>query len=276
MQKSPLAIGASPPSFGWGPNDIYYNFATWDGLGAKPIPSGRGSGRPENTIRIQLSRYLQGAKIISNSAMKENVDIQSGKIDYGRWGKKKEYYSKPKKRHLMLEIRDGNGIVAHQPPKYYRDIHTAQQVALPNFEPSGIYNIASPQPKCGYGRFAELQKCLVYKLDNGLYWLELRRQGCSDQFEFRRIVFGNLDLANIPRYDKNKLNKSFWTMHRFGYGSRTTNQTYNKKFQLPHGKKKPAHFGLLTRWAARKRLLCRTLHLSGIVRSGASHFHLGV
>ena len=144
-----------------------------------------------------------------------------------------------------MEIQDANGDVSYQPPEYYREIHTAEQVVLPNFEPSGIYNIANPQPKRGYPRLAELKQCLVYKLDNGMYWLELRRQGCCEQFEFRRIVFGNIDLTNIPRYNEQNLEESFWTLHRFGYGARTTNQVYDKKFSLPHGDESPPHFSYL-------------------------------
>ena len=244
-QETALALRASPPSFGWGNDDIYYNFAGWDGLGAKPVDTEPGSGRSENTICVRLSRYLHDTSMIHNEAEELDVNIEPGTIAYDRWGSDQEYYSKPQVRYLMMRIKDSNGDDSYLPPKEYQQIHSALEIELPNFQPSGIYDMRDPQIKRGYGRLAELCKCKVYQLSNGRYWLELRRQGCCDQFEFRRIVFGNLDLKNIPPYDEQNLEKSFWTLHRFGYGARNTSQIYEKDYVLPHGEDGPVPFAYL-------------------------------
>ena len=94
-------------------------------------------------------------------------------------------------------------------------------------------------------RLAEFDCFQVSQLSNGTYWLELHRHSKDGKFEFRRVVFGNLNLKKIPKYNQKKPEKSFWTMHRFGYGSRDTVQHYRKKFPLPNGETSPTHFGYL-------------------------------
>ena len=130
-------------------------------------------------------------------------------------------------------------------PVTYEQVYNSREIALPDFPPRGIYNIADPQPKRAYGRLAELSQCTASIIDNRWLWLELHRVSGEGNFEFRRIVFGNLDIKKIPQYDKENPKKSFWTMHRFGYGARDTTQRYEEGFKLPHERSEPVHFGYL-------------------------------
>lgn len=200
---------------------------------------------PGKTMEIDLTRYLKGATRILGSTFSERVDVTREEICYQRWGKGTEYEEKPQKRRLILGIhRDGNP-PSYEPPLTYQQVYSADSIDLPDFSIQGVYQVDESVSKTCYKILPEFDQCSVSRLTNGAYCLEIHRQGGEGGFEFRRIVFGNLDLENIPKYNSKKPEKSFWTMHRFGYGARDTTQLYQKKFPLPHGAKTPAHFGYL-------------------------------
>lgn len=231
------------PDFGFDNEDIYFNFAGWDGKNLGPSTE-RGRGAPENTIPIHLSRYLWDRSLADTLQAPPTLTINYGEIVYDRWGGG-EYFDKPKVRNLMISIESADGQTSKTPPVSYQEVYDAREINLPDFPPRGIYNIADPQPKRAYGRLAELSKCVASLIDDRWLWLELHRISGEGNFEFRRIVFGNLDVKQIPPYNANDPENSFWTMHRFGYGARDTNQPYDEGFVLPHEKSDPVHFGYL-------------------------------
>ena len=234
--------GNQHPSFGFDDTDIYFNFAGWNGIDRNP--SGKGQGAPENTIAVQLSRYLGDKSFVQPTVAYPTISLNYGEIKYDRWGGG-EYYDKPKSRNLMIEIESASGETSKTPPRTYQQVYDANEIKLPDFPPRGIYNIANPQPKRGYARLAELSRCTSSLMDNRWLWLELHRISGEGDFEFRRIVFGNLDITKIPAYKPKDPKNSFWTMHRFGFGARNTRQVYNENFVLPHEESDPVHFGYL-------------------------------
>jgi hypothetical protein len=199
---------------------------------------------PGKTMEIDLSRYFKGATRILGSTFSGRVDVNREEIRYQRWGKGTEYEEKPQRRRLILGMYHG-GTPSYAPPKTYRKIYSADSIELPDFSENGVYQVDDPVSKTCYKILPEFKQCSVSRLTNGSYCLEVHRQGGEGSYEFRRMVFGNLDLENIPQYNPKKPEKSFWTMHRFGYGARDTTQLYQKKFPLPHGAKTPVHFGYL-------------------------------
>lgn len=236
----------SEPSFGFfSGTDIYGNFAGWSGLANSTVQPG--AGEKQNTIDISMERYLDGAKVIADSIDESCVKTHYEKIDYCRWGDNSEYFKKSHDRRLMMSIQTTpeESSRSVEIPITYREIFAAHSIRLPDFPPRGIYDMNNPQSKRGYGRLSEMRKAVFAKLSNGCFWLELRRQGCDQSFEFRRIVFGNLNLKAVPLYDADSPEDSFLTIHRFGYGARSTNMEYKKKFELPHGEKSPPHFAYL-------------------------------
>jgi len=241
--KKNLTRDNQHPSFGFGLDDIYSNFGGWNGM--DPMPStDEGQGAPENTITIQLSRYMRSRSFTRATSACPELRLDFGAIKYDRWGGG-EYYEKPKVRNLMIAIEPAVGESPKEPPITYQQVYDAKEIKLPDFPPHGIYNIAAPKPKRAYGRLAELSRCTATVLDSRWLWLELHRISGEGNFEFRRIVFGNLDVTKIPTYKASDPKNSFWTMHRFGYGARDTKQVYNEKFVLPHEENAPVHFGYL-------------------------------
>ena len=153
------------PSFGFGDDDIYFNFGGWNGMDQRS--SGKGQGAPENTISIQLSRYLRDRSFSQTNSACPELTLNYGEIKYDRWGGG-EYYEKPKERNLMIEIKPQTGESPKNPPTTYQQVYESREISLPDFPPRGIYNIANPQPKRGYGRLAELSRCTASLLDNRL------------------------------------------------------------------------------------------------------------
>jgi len=239
-QTDKLAGGDQPrlPSFGFGTaNDIYDNFNGWG-------PSR--DAVSENTISIDLDRYYRGATM---SERKKNIKVcvAKGKIDYERWGADSEYFKKAKIRRLMIaHMPSGeNAIETKELPVKYSDIYKAKYITLPDFWPNGVYQIDQPRHKHGYTWLKDLKKCAVAKHTNNRFTIELQRSKSVSGLELRRIVFGNLDLTNIPVYDSNRPEETVWTLDRFGYGPRKTELPYLPGFIPPHGNNEPAPFAFV-------------------------------
>ena len=105
--------------------------------------------------------------------------------------------------------------------------------------------LMNQKQKNGYPWLYELNKCKVKGFNNGLYELELSRNSKNNDFELRRIIFGNLNLESLPVYKADDLKNSFWTIHRFGYGARPTVMNSNPNFRLPHERSRPVHYAYL-------------------------------
>ncbi len=175
----------------------------------------------DNSININLNKY-RGSKKTGN-IRKTEVNINRGDIDYKRWGDNAEYYHKPFTRKLIHSI---NGINNEYPPELYSEIECAQEIALPNFQPTGIYDLSDPQVKKNYSLLYQLTTCELIKYDNNLYDIQLINSNSKnlDQYGIKRIIIGNIFLDDIPVYP------DYFTFNRFDFGSRDTTMDYDPNF----------------------------------------------
>jgi hypothetical protein len=208
--------------------DYYFN----------PIPLSGDKLDPKFKLDINLGKYR--TDIVSETIYQ--IQINRGEIDYKRWGESSEYFKKPQERRLVIKIKDKDGKDSSEPPKQYEEIATAQEIILPNFQNTGIYDIADPQTKIYYHWLYEFDQCLLRQLSDDRFELELRRSGANDKYELRRFVFGNIDINNIPIYSKSSPEETIWTLHRFGYGARNTSMDYDADFVPPSETSQVSHY----------------------------------
>lgn len=184
-------------------------------------------------FNINLEKYR--TNVVGESTYQ--VQINRGEIDYKRWGESSEYFQKPLKRRLVINVKDKDGNDSSDPPKLYEEIATAQEILLPNFQNTGIYDIAAPKQEVFYRWLYEFNQCLLRRLSDNRVEIELRRAGTEGKYELRRFIFGNIDLDKIPVYSE-----GFWTLHRFGYGARDTSMNYDADFVPPSETSQISHY----------------------------------
>ncbi|MCG9890781.1 MAG: hypothetical protein MH252_06880 [Thermosynechococcaceae cyanobacterium MS004] len=190
--------------------------------------------KPEFKFDISLEKYRPSA--IGETSY--SIQVNRGDIDYKRWGgESSEYFQKPQKRRLVIKIKNKDGKSSYDAPKQYEEIATAQEIILPNFQNTGIYDISDPQVKIYYRWLYEFDLCLVRSLSDNRAEIELRRAGTEGKYELRRFIFGNIDLNKIPAYLD-----GFWTLHRFGYGARDTSMNYDADFTPPSKTPQVSHY----------------------------------
>lgn len=209
--------------FGFGQGTIYTDFYEW---GPK-----NNTLTADNTITISLARYRTIDENISPESLP--FQVETGNIDYQRWGQQSEYYQKPIIRRLFFGLISDEGKFSKTPPTSYASIRDAQEVVLPDFGTDGVYNLTKEGllSKRGYRWLYEFESCSIRTLKSGKHELEFLRSHCATKFQLRRLVIGNIDLgikdsqSEIPQYPEAH------TIHRIGYDPRPTSMNYDRDFK---------------------------------------------
>ncbi len=155
------------------------------------------------------------------------IKINKGKIDYQRWGKDAEYYTKPHLRRLVINPKRERKCI--EPPKRYGEMLRKKEgvFKLPVFRADGLYDVLHPQAqvKKNYPKLKHFTIAKINQTRNGLQELQLVNKKPRAEKELHRIVIGNIDLDKIPHYPK------FYTLHRFGFSPRNTSSLYDANWR---------------------------------------------
>lgn len=176
-------------------------------------------------VTFDLSVYRKIDKRVKAKTYK--VAINKGKIDYQRWGKEAEYYTKPHLRRLVINPKRERRCI--DPPKKYGEILRKKDgvFKLPVFRSDGLYDVLHPKAKVkkNYPVLKKFNRAAIRKTSAGLHEIQLLNKKPRAKKELHRIVIGNINLNNIPVYP------DYYTLHRFGFSPRATSTLYDANWR---------------------------------------------
>ena len=147
-----------------------------------------------------------------------SFQLERGDIHYARWGKKSEYYQKPKERGLVATA--AGQPVRREPPVTYEEVQTEGGIfRLPNFGTEGLYKVFETVAKPLYHQLAQLGVARFCPLGGTRVELELEAPKAKG-LDLHRVLIGNIDLTELKRNGSSK------TIDRFGFNPRSTVRDY--------------------------------------------------
>lgn len=191
-------------------------------------------------LRIDLDVYRD---LVPGSEKEYPVTLNRGRIDYTRWGKDKEYFTKPFKRKLVVALEDRHAAL---PPLNYQEIlapeHTIGAFRLPKFGEDGLYDVLDPDYKEKYPVLRGIDRMVISETTQGLSEIRLVVGTPTAPTSLYQIVIGNLDL------DSTVLRNDFLTIDRFCFNPRPTTSRYDHNWRPAaelHGAEKKAIYAFV-------------------------------